>query len=156
MTTGLHDFAFQTGEWIVAHRKLRRRLSGSNDWFEFGGTCRAWELLGGTGNVDDHRLDDPNGAYAAATVRRTDPATGLWSIWWIDPRFPGLTAPMTGRFDKGVGTFLGKDELAGTPIDVRFIWSRITPNFAQWEQAFSADGGANWETNWVMAFTRKA
>ena len=156
MTTGLHDFAFQTGEWTVAHRKLRRRLAGSNDWFEFGGTCRAWELLGGTGNVDDHRLDDPNGAYAGATVRRTDPATGIWSIWWIDPRFPGLSAPMTGRFENGIGTFLGKDELAGTPIDVRFIWSRIAPDFAQWEQAFSADGGANWETNWVMAFTRRS
>jgi hypothetical protein len=24
----------------------------------------------------------------------------------------------------------------------------------RWEQAFSADGGANWETNWIMNFTR--
>jgi hypothetical protein len=140
----------------VAHRKLRQRLAGNNDLFEFGGTCRAWELLGGAGNVDDHRLDDPNGAYAAATVRRTDPATGIWSIWWIDPRFPGLSAPVNGRFDKSVGTFLGKDELAGVPIDVRFIWSKIAPGFAQWEQAFSADGGTSWETNWVMEFTRKS
>ncbi len=77
MHDGKHDFAFQTGEWQVRHRKLRDRLAGCGDWFEFGGICRGWELIGGAGNVDDHWLDDPNGAYSAATVRRTDPATGV-------------------------------------------------------------------------------
>jgi hypothetical protein len=24
----------------------------------------------------------------------------------------------------------------------------------RWEQAFSADGGKTWETNWIMQFTR--
>ena len=151
---GLHDFAFQTGDWNVRHRKLRQRLAGSDDWYEFGGTCRGWEMLGGAGNVDDHWLDDPAGAYAAATVRRADPATGIWTIWWIDLRFPGLAAPLDGRFEDGIGTFFGKDEWQGRPIDMRFIWSRITPTSARWEQAFSADGGASWETNWIMDFTR--
>jgi hypothetical protein len=150
----LHAFAFQTGEWRVRHRKLRQRLAGSSDWFEFDGTCRAWEIMAGAGNVDDHRLDDPNGAYAAATIRSMDPASGQWSIWWIDGRFPGLGPPVHGTFENGVGTFHGKDELDGRAIDVRFIWSRITATSARWEQAFSADGGASWETNWIMDFTR--
>jgi hypothetical protein len=37
---------------------------------------------------------------------------------------------------------------------MRFIWSRIGPTSARWEQAFSADGGASWEMNWIMDFTR--
>ncbi|ALC11775.1 hypothetical protein [Sphingopyxis sp. 113P3] len=151
---GRHDFAFQTGEWQVRHRKLVRRLAGCRRWYEFGGTCRGWEVLGGAGNVDDHWLDDPGGAYAAATVRRADPATGLWTIWWMDQRFPGLAAPLEGRFEKGIGTFFGVDELEGQPIVMRFIWSRICANSARWEQAFSADGGTSWETNWVMDFAR--
>ena len=150
----LHAFAFQTGDWRVRHRKLKARLAGCTDWAAFDGTCRAWEMLEGAGNVDDHWLDDPGGAYAAATVRRLDPETGLWSIWWLDGRFPGLGPPVHGGFRDGVGTFLGKDEHEGRPIDVRFIWSRITETNAQWEQAFSADNGASWETNWVMEFTR--
>lgn len=156
MTTinGLHAFAFQTGEWTVRHRKLRERLAGSEQWFEFGGTCRAWELLGGAGNVDDHWLDDPDGAYCAATVRRSDPKTGLWSIWWIDQRFPGLSAPVIGGFKQGKGRFFGHEKLAGRTIDVRFVWSDIGPDFARWEQAFSPDGGKNWETNWTMEFIR--
>lgn len=154
MHDGRHDFAFQTGDWRVRHRKLRERLAGSSDWYEFGGTCKGWELIAGAGNVDDHWLEDPEGAYTAATVRRSDPATGLWSIWWLDSRFPGLAPPLHGRFVDGVGIFFGKDEHGGRPIDIRFIWSGIGEASARWEQSFSADDGATWEVNWVMEFIR--
>ena len=158
MTTnadGMHAFAFQNGSWSVAHRKLRERLAGSDDWYEFEGRCRAWELLGGAGNVDDHWIGDPLGAYAAATVRRLEP-DGRWSIWWIDSRRPGVDPPMHGRFENGTGTFYGSDQFAGRPIRVRFIWSQLTGPSPRWEQAFSADDGSTWETNWVMSFTRAA
>lgn len=153
-TIGKHAFAFQSGEWAVRHRKLQGRLVGSTEWVDFNGTCRAWELLGGEANVDDHFLDDPAGAYCAATFRRTDPRSGLWSIWWIDPRVTTLNPPVVGGFVNGIGTFLADDQLNGRPIRVRFIWSGITPDAAVWEQAFSADAGASWETNWTMIFTR--
>ena len=45
-----------------------------------------------------------------------------------------------------------KARLAGSTV--RFVWSKITANSAHWEQAFSADGGATWETNWHMDFAR--
>jgi hypothetical protein len=31
-----------------------------------------------------------------------------------------------------------------------------TPDSCRWEQAYSADGGKTWETNWIMEFTRQA
>ncbi len=153
---GLHAFAFQTGTWRVRHRKLKSRLTGCTEWVEFGGTCTAWELQGGNANVDDNLLDDPAGPYRACTFRQRDPATGLWSIWWFDPRHPTLEPPVRGGFRDGVGTFLADDELGGRPITVRFTWSGITRDAARWEQAFSPDGGRSWETNWVMTFTRAA
>jgi hypothetical protein len=33
-------------------------------------------------------------------------------------------------------------------------WTSAGPDAARWEQAFSADGGKTWETNWIMDFTR--
>jgi hypothetical protein len=36
------------------------------------------------------------------------------------------------------------------------FWSDIGPERARWEQAFSADGGRSWETNWRMRMTRLA
>ena len=148
-----HAFAFQTGDWTVQHRQLRHRLVGDSEWIEFGGTCRATELLDGAGNVDDFRIDDPAGAWRAATFRRLDPVSGDWAIYWADARRDGLDSPMRGRFEKGIGTFFGTDRIDGREIRVRFIWSEIGPDSARWEQAFSLDG-ESWETNWVMEFTR--
>lgn len=149
------DFGFQTGAWRVRHRKLTGRLVGSSDWVEFGGTCSAFEVMGGEANVEDNFLDDPTGPYRAAAFRRRDPATGQWSIWWHDGRFSGSgDPPVVGDFEDGVGRFFCHDTLDGRPIRVRFTWSDITPHSARWEQAFSADGGATWEVNWVMTFER--
>jgi hypothetical protein len=61
---------------------------------------------------------------------------------------------MTGTFVDGVGTFYSHEDYKGRPIVVRFLWTPIGPNLARWEQAFSTDDGASWETNWVMDFTR--
>lgn len=152
--SGRHDFAFQTGHWRVRHRKLRQRLADSTEWLAFDGTCDAWEILGGDGNLDDHFLDDPAGPYHAATFRRIDPETGDWLIWWADGRHGGLDDPMRGSFEDGKGVFFGKDLLDGRPIAVRFVWTCDDPAAPRWEQAFSADGGDNWETNWIMTFSR--
>jgi hypothetical protein len=37
---------------------------------------------------------------------------------------------------------------------VRFVISDITPNSCRFEQAFSDDGGRNWEVNWIAIDTR--
>ena len=157
MSDPIDGFAWQEGRWNVRHRKLRERLTGCTDWQEFDGTCAAWPVLGGQGNIEDNALDDPSGAYRAIAVRAFDPAAGLWSIWWLDGRSPAnLDVPVRGRFENGIGTFLADDVLEGRPIKIRFRWSGITADSAVWEQAFSADGGESWEVNWVMDFTRTA
>lgn len=150
----MHEFAFQSGSWRVLHRKRARRLAACTEWYEFGGTCRAWELMDGAANVDDHALADPRGAYRAASLRRCDTETGRWSIWWWDSRLAEIGPPVHGSFADGVGTFYGEDEHDGTPIVVRYVWSEITPGSARWEQAFSPDRGATWETNWTMRLER--
>jgi hypothetical protein len=150
------DFAFLGGAWHVHHRELRRRLAGSRDWFEFAGSCRAWELMNGAANIDDNVLFDPGGTYRAVSFRTFDAATGDWSIWWVEARAPALTAPVTGRFSAGRGMFLSAEQFEGRAIMVRFIWSDISLTAARWEQAFSADGGVDWEVNWIMNFERAA
>jgi hypothetical protein len=154
---GHTDFDRLFGRWNVRHRRLQKRLEGDTRWDEFAGTSETRPMLGGFGNVEDNLIEFPDGTYRAAAVRTFDPATGLWAIWWIDGRNPSvIDVPVRGSFKDGVGTFLCDDVLDGKPIKVRFIWSEITESAARWQQAFSADGGETWETNWDMRFSRAA
>ena len=150
----LRDFSFQDGRWTVHHRKLRRRLAQSTDWYEFAGTTTAGPLMAGLAGYEDNFLDDPLGAYHAEGLRRLDPKTGLWSIWWWDGRFAEIDPPVTGRCANGIGTFFGDSLLDGKAIRVRYIWDMPTAGVPRWQQAFSPDRGATWETNWVMEFRR--
>jgi hypothetical protein len=149
------DFDFFMGVWKCRHRYLRRRLAGCDDWIEFDGSCAARKILNGYGNMDEADIALPGDCYRGMGLRIYDPDRDRWSIYWLDSRRPGfLFPPVVGGFDKGIGTFCGDDEHDGRAIRVRYLWSRITPQSARWEQAFSLDEGNRWETNWYMDFTR--
>lgn len=151
------DFDFFIGRWQVRHRRLQQRLVGCDTWDHFEGTSQVRPLLGGAGNVDDNWLDLPGGGYRAVSLRSFDAATRQWSIWWLDGRLPHrLDPPVVGRFAGGVGEFQCDDMLDGQPIRVRFLWTQTDGPQPRWEQAFSADGGQTWESNWVMEFQRLA
>ena len=154
--SGLHDFDFLVGEWRVQHRRLKERLANSHEWQDFDGTCRNLPLMDGWGNVDENKINLPGDSYRGVGLRSYDPKTGQWAIWWVDSRSPhgAVDPPVKGTFAHGVGTFYADDTLRGTPIRVRFTWSKITATSARWEQAFSPDGGKTWEVNWTMEFRR--
>jgi hypothetical protein len=150
------DFDFEIGDWTVRHRRLKERLAGCDEWVEFNGESSTRKMLGGYGNVEDNRLEMPEGTYRAIAIRSFDAKARAWSIWWLDGRFPDrIDVPVVGRFVDGIGTFLADDVLAGRPIRIRFTWTATDPAHPRWEQAFSADGGATWETNWTMDFARR-
>jgi hypothetical protein len=155
MTDHCPDFDFQQGRWHVHHRRLRARLAGCHDWEEFAGTCEQRPILGGNGNLEDNTLDLPGGSYCAVALRSWDPASARWAIWWLDGRSPhALDTPVIGGFAGNVGTFHADDALDGRPIRIRFLWLHTDTDAPRWEQAFSANGGESWETNWTMDFTR--
>jgi hypothetical protein len=152
--SGVSDFDFFIGSWRVMHRRLKERLGHNNEWVEFGGTSTVWRILGGFGNIDDNMIDLPAGTYRAATLRAFDPKEKQWSIWWLDGRDPGhLDTPVVGRFENGVGKFYAEDTFKGKPIRVRYLWTQPS-GMPHWEQAFSPDAGASWETNWIMDFAK--
>ena len=150
------DFDFVIGDWHVRHRRLDERLANCQSWTEFDGEMSTARILGGFGNFEDNRLCFPEGEFRAIALRSFDPSSGTWAIWWLDGRFPGqLDVPLRGRFEDGVGRFYADDTLRGMAIKVRFLWSSQGVDRLRWEQAFSADDGVTWETNWTMDFSRK-
>lgn len=150
---GARDFDFWMGRWNIHNRRLRERLKGSTEWDEFAATSVARPLPGGLGNEDEYRTDYAGG-FVGMSFRFFDRASKQWAIYWADSRRGVLDPPVVGSFSGDTAIFEGTDTFEGRPIRVRFTWSRVTTAAPRWEQAFSADGGKTWETNWVMDMTR--
>ena len=150
---GLGDFDFFVGSWNSIQRKLKKPLADCDDWEETSATTRCWQVFGGAANVDEVHF--PDWGFSGLSVRLHNPATGEWSIYWVNSRNGELTLPpVTGRFSDGVGVFYEEEQYEGRDITVRFTWSDIAAATARWEQAFSLDGGQTWETNWTADFMR--
>lgn len=154
-TSSQNDYDFLIGHHRVHHRKLKSRLSGSNEWIEFDGTKETIPILGGIGNVELHSMKLPDGsATEGMALRLFNPVTCLWSLYWADSDFGILDKPQIGSFEKDVGVFLARDRWQGKEIIVQFQYDKTNPQNPTWGQAFSADGGQTWEWNWFMFYEK--
>jgi hypothetical protein len=151
---GRNDFDFLIGTWKVHHRTLKKRLNGSTEWQEFEGETVDRKILNGLGNMDENLIHAQAGSVHAMTLRLFNPESNEWSIYWSTDRTGTLDVPVIGGFTEGRGEFYSQEVFDGRHIYSRFIWSKITSNSCQWEQAYSEDGGKTWETNWIMEFER--
>jgi len=150
-----HDFDFLFGSWKSHNHFLNGRLRGSHEWIDFSGTLEAEPLLDGLGNIDRYVAVRSGKTILGTTLRLFNPATQQWSLYWADNVRAGiLLPPMVGKFDGDLGEFFGDEEVDGNKVLCRFRWTRTDPDLPKWEQAFSADGGETWETNWIVTFTR--
>lgn len=148
---GVRDFDFLHGQWLVRNRRLRQPLSGSGTWDEFDAWYRCWPLLEGVGNVDEMHSDGCG--PLRASLRLYDLRCRRWNVYGVHPRYGTLQPPLTGAFRDGVGRFYGERRIDGRPVAARYTW-RATPEGPRWERAWSDDGGASWENNWIMDFSR--
>jgi len=155
------DFDFLIGKWDVSNRRLPKPLQGSNEWETFKATSHAHRLPGGIGNYDEFVPVGWRPGFVGMSLRAFNPQTQAWSIFWlsnidggIDAKTQGLQPPVVGRFEGDTGLFYGDELWEGRPIKVRFEWTRLSPDAARWQQAFSADEGRSWELNWVMELKR--
>jgi hypothetical protein len=158
LRAGRHDFDFEIGTWKIHLSRRVKRLEGSNEWVEFDGTSVTKPLWDGKANIEQFETDSPNLHIEGLTLRVYNPQTHQWSIYWAsanDPEVGTPIVPMIGEFHAdGTGEFYDQETWNGRSVYVRFIWSRITPNSAHFEQSFSADGGKTWEVNWITDQTR--
>lgn len=154
---GQQDFDWEIGTWTTRVRVLQNPLSGETaDWAAYEGTSVVKTLMGGRANFVELSVKGPAGAIEGGALRLYNPRVGQWSLNYASITNGLLTAPVFGSFDRGGrGLFVGQDQLNGRTILVRFIITRPSPNEARFEQSYSADGGATWETNWIATDTRR-
>lgn len=153
---GSHDFDWEIGSWTTQLRYLPEPLTGSTRWVDYRGASEVRAILGGRANLVELSVTGASGQIEGVSLRLYNPKARQWTLNFASVRSGLLTPPVSGAFDeKGRGTFYGVDTVDGRTVLVRFLILDVTPNSARFEQAFSADGGATWETNWIATDTRR-
>jgi hypothetical protein len=149
------DFDFLVGQWKVANRKLKQRLSQCDDWDEFDSTLRLEKVLQGLGNIERYFASFDGRPFEGMALRLFNPATRLWSIYWMDSSSPKMDEhPVVGSFDGALGKFYATGTVGAQEVLVLYQWDKSNPLAPVWSQAFSTDQGQSWEWNWVMHFQK--
>lgn len=153
---GQYDFDWEIGTWTTKVRVLQNPLTGeAPKWAEFEGTSIVKPLLDGRASFVELSVARTGGKIEGGSLRLYNPQSRQWSLNYASLRNGLLTAPVYGGFDgTGHGTFYGQNTIDGRVVLVRFIITRPSGKEAHFEQAYSADGGVNWETNWFAVDTR--
>ena len=148
------DFDFDLGRWRTHSRRLLNPLAGSTTWVEMDGETDVAPVWGGRANLAVFKADGPAGRVELLSLRWFNPATRQWSLEFATPGVGTLGVPGVGVFKDGRADFYDQEAANGRSILLRFsIWG-TGADTARSEQAFSADGGKTWETNWVNEYTR--
>jgi hypothetical protein len=151
---GTHDFDFHMGVWKTHISRLMHPLSGSSEWTAYDGVSTVRPVWNGKASLFELDASGPAGHLEGVGLRLYDPTARQWNLNWTNSSVGKLDGALIGEFRDGCGEFYGPDTLNGRTILVRNGFYDIKPNSSRFEQAFSADGGKAWETNWIMTFER--
>lgn len=153
-TSSQHDFDYLIGDWKLKNRKLKSRLTHSNEWISFESAVQMHQILDGVGNIDKYTENVSGKPYEGVALRLFDTRTKLWSIYWADSNSGALDPPVVGSFANRIGHFFARDTYKGQNIIVVFRWDVRNPERPIWSQAFSTDEGKTWEWNSINVSMR--
>lgn len=151
---GQKDFDFEFGAWKAHISRRLKPLTGSTNWVEYDGTSVVRKVWNGRANLGELDVSGQAGRIEGLSLRTYNPQSRQWHISWVNSSDGTVGVPMVGGFKNGRGEFYNQEPFNGRAIFVRFIFSEISTNSFQLEQAFSDNGGKTWEPNWIAKFSR--
>jgi hypothetical protein len=146
---GQHDFDFEIGTWKTHLKRLLHPLTGSTTWVAYDGTTTVRKIWNGRANLVELEVDGPAGHIEALSLRLYNPESHQWSLNFSNSAGGTMAVPSVGEFNSGRGEFIDQETVGSRVILVKFVISNITRTSCHFEQAYSDDGGNNWELNWV-------
>lgn len=157
--TQLHpidNFDFLIGKWSVLNKRLNERLVQCTEWTTFQAEMETKPILNGLGLMDEMKSSQFGDDFIGLSIRMVNPKTNVWTIYWADTLSPEnyLKEQVVGKFENGIGVFFGKEMYQEKEYRLRFTWRKPSEDMALWEQAYLDDRSGEWETNWIMIFSR--
>lgn len=161
---GSHDFDFLIGDWKAHLRRMVDRETGvttsdqgTGTWVEYDGICNDKKLLDTNANLEqfDVRAAGTHLLFRGQALRMYNPASHQWSIYGLDLDKGELSLPpLVGQFTGKRGEFFDSELRNGRMVQVRYVWTDISPKSAHMEQSFSPNGGKSWAVNWIVELSR--
>lgn len=151
---GQRDFDFEIGTWKTSLRRLVKPLTGSTTWVEYTGTTNVSKVWNGKANLVELDVSGPAGRIEALSLRLYNPESRQWGLNLSNSAVGTISNPTVGEFKNGRGEFYNQETLGSRAIFVRFVIWCDNADTCHFEQAFSDDGGKNWEINWIATDTR--
>ncbi|MFY9805483.1 MAG: hypothetical protein WA211_01295 [Candidatus Acidiferrales bacterium] len=151
---GQHGFDPLIGNWKYHLKRRLHPLTGSTTWVDLEGTGACYKVWDGRAQLDTIEVDGSTGHIEGLTLRLYNPQSHQWSLYWANSKIGILDPPQVGEFKEGHGDFYTQDTINGKVILIRYDWTNLTTSTPHFEQAFSDDGGKNWEVNWITDQTR--
>jgi hypothetical protein len=161
---GSHDFDFLVGDWKAHLRRMVDRETGvttsdprTGTWVEYDGTCNDKKLLDTNANLEQFevQVSTTHQTFRGQVIRMYNPASHQWSIYGLDLDKGELdTPPLIGEFTGKRGEFFDSELRNGRMVQVRYVWTDVSPKSAHMEQSFSPDGGKDWAVNWIVDLSR--
>ena len=149
-----NDFDFHVGTWKLHTARLLKPLSGATQWTEADGTVVFKKIWDGSANLSEIHTDYPTGAVDFLALRWYNPVARQWFLSFATAADGQLGTAMAGEFKDGRIDFYDQEPFHGKAILVRFSMWHGAKGQPMSEQAFSADGGKTWETNFRTEYTR--
>jgi hypothetical protein len=144
---GYDDFDFWVGEWTVQWRtadgrdahginRIRRTLDGCVIVEEFDGT--------------------PGGPLKGISVSVYDARRKVWKQTWVDNQASYLDFEGGRVEDANQRLVLSRTTVVNDqPIQQRMVFRDVSANALTWDWQRSRDGGARWETQWTIRYSRR-
>jgi hypothetical protein len=148
-----HAFDFDLGTWHTQSSRLIHPLTGSTTWADLEGQTVVHRVWGGRANLAEYVSDGPAGHVQLLALRWFNPNTHEWNLEFAAPNGT-LADPGVGQCKDGLANFMTRRKSTADKSGFRLSIWKISDDAAQSEQAFSTDGGKNWETNWINKYTR--
>jgi hypothetical protein len=152
------QFDFWIGDWDVTQEILQ----ADGSWIELPARtevavspdgCLLTEHWNGRVQFFWEGMQRPEAMWGFS-LRRYDPATSAWSIYWMDQRNPRFETPHVGRFDGDHGEFFREFTADGQLRRTRIRFTQVSDTQVDWSLAFSADSGDTWRELWRMRMRR--
>ena len=98
----------------------------------------------------------PTGIFRGHSVSVWDARRGIWRQTWVDNR-GGYLVFEGGVEEDGILRLYGEERTLpdGSRARMRMAWLDVRPDSLQWHWQRSVDGGATWETVWLIHYQRR-